>query len=107
METEKNYLEQNISRLVRLAGDSTEPNPTFTESLISGALQELGRAKTSVTWGMNIDKIMKAAAMIAVVCGAGVELLLAGLAWSNSYVASAITVTMLVNGFTYIGGLIL
>jgi hypothetical protein len=107
METEKNYLDQNISRLVRLAGDSTEPNPVFTESLVSSALQELGRANTNSMLGANVDKVMKIAAMIAVICGACVELLLAGLAWGNTYIASAITVTMLVNGFSYIGGLIL
>jgi hypothetical protein len=107
METKKNYLEQNISRLVKLAGDSTEPNPVFTDSLINSALQELGRPDTSSVLGINVDKIMKAVAMITIVCGAAFELLLAGLAWGNTYIASAVTITMLVNGFAYIGGLIL
>jgi hypothetical protein len=107
METKDNYLEQNVSRLVRLAGDSTEPNPVFTDALINSALHELNHANTNSEFGANVDKVMKAAAMIAVICGAGVELLLAGLAWGNSYIASAITVTMLINGFSYIGGLIL
>ena len=110
METEKNYLEQNVSRLVRLSGDLSEPNPVFTESLISGTLRELGRMDTSpapLPGVLTIDAVMKAAAMIAVVCGAGFELLLAGLAWGNTYIASAVTITMLINGLTYLGGLIL
>jgi hypothetical protein len=107
METEKNYLEQNISRLVRLAGDTTEANPQFTESLINNALQELGRADASSVFGLNVDKVMKAAAMIAVVCGACFQVLLAGLSWANGYIASAVTITMLVNGAVYLGGLIL
>ena len=107
METEKNYLEQNVSRLVRLSGDLSEPNPAFTASLINSALQELDRTDTSSVLGANIDKVMKAVAMIAVICGAAFELLLTGLAWGNSYIASAVTITMLVNGFTYLGGLIL
>jgi hypothetical protein len=107
METKQNYLEQNISRLVRLAGDSTEPSPVFTDSLINSALQELGRTDTSSVLGFNVDKVMKAVAMITIVCGAGFELLLAGLAWGNTYIASAVTITMLVNGFAYLGGLIL
>jgi hypothetical protein len=107
METKQNYLDQNISRLVKLAGDLSEPNPVFTESLISSALQEFGRENTSSVLGINVDRVMKAAAMIAIVCGAGFELLLAALAWGNTYIASAVTITMLVNGLAYIGGLIL
>jgi hypothetical protein len=109
MENKQNYLEQNVSRMIRLASDSTEPDPVFTESLINSALQELGRTDTGPAplLGINIDRVMKAAAMITIVCGAGFELLLAGLAWGNTYIASAVTITMLANGFAYIGGLIL
>ena len=41
MKSENNNLEKNISRLVKLAGDSNQPNKAFTDSLINRAIDEL------------------------------------------------------------------
>ena len=109
METEKNYLEQNISRLLRQANQSVEPAPAFKEFLINSALHELGRPETGrgLSIAAGIDRIMKVAAMIAIVCGAIFELLISGIACMNASFASAVFVAMIVNGLTYLGGLIL
>jgi hypothetical protein len=43
MKPENNNLENNISRLVKLAGDSNQPNKAFTDSLINKAIDELSQ----------------------------------------------------------------
>lgn len=109
METEKNYLEQNISRLLKLTSDTTGPNPAFRDLLIDSALRQLNQsdAADAALARINIDSVMKIAAMIAVLCGAGVELLLSGLAWFNASLASTVFMVVISNGLTCLGGLIL
>ena len=43
MKPENNNLENNISRLVKLAGDSNQPPKGFTDSLINQAIDELSQ----------------------------------------------------------------
>jgi Ca-activated chloride channel family protein len=74
MKNEENNLEKNISRLVKLAGDSNQPNKTFTDSLINGALNELTQkagtaARERKSTIMTAKKIFAYAASILVVCG--------------------------------------
>lgn len=109
METEKNYLEQNIARLLKQTHNLAEPDAAFKDSLINSVLKELEQNDKSKTLSMrmNIDHIMRIAAMIAIVFGAVFELLLSVLVWSNAGLASAISVAAIMNGLTHLGGIIL
>jgi len=46
MKPEENNLEKNISRLVKLTGDSSNPSKAFADSLIDNALGELKKSAT-------------------------------------------------------------
>jgi len=81
MKRKDENLEKNISRLVKLTGDSNEPSEAFSESLVDEALSELtksskdrqreGRHKlTKTKW----PKILAYAASIIVVCGVVIAL---------------------------------
>lgn len=47
MKSENENLEKNISRLIKLAGDSDKPNKAFIDSLINMAVAELGQQDVS------------------------------------------------------------
>lgn len=100
------HLEKNISRLVMLTGDSDKPGRAFTEKLIESALGELDKSgqKDMV---VTISQWEKAAAMIAVVCGAGFGILVTVLAYTNSLLTGIVLIAMFVNWLIYYGGLIL
>jgi len=81
MKRKDENLEKNISRLVKLTGDSNEPSEAFSESLVDEALSELaksgegrqreGRHKfTKIRW----PRILAYAASIIVVCGVVIAL---------------------------------
>ena len=104
--------DRNISRLVKLADNSNKPGKAFTESLINNALGKLEQLKTvskreeksiiiKVTWW---EKAMGLAAMIAVVCLAGLCFLVSQI---NSSFAVIVLTVMFINRFIYLGGLIL
>jgi len=104
--------DENISRLVKLADDSNTPSRAFTESLINNALSKLEQLKTAkkreekniiikVSWW---EKAMGLAAMIAVVCLAGLCFLVSQI---NSSFAVIVLTVMFINRFIYLGGLIL
>ncbi|MFB0553120.1 MAG: hypothetical protein ACETWQ_07375 [Phycisphaerae bacterium] len=104
--------DENISRLVKLADNSSKPCRAFTESLINNALGKLEQLKTArkreelniimkVSWW---EKAMGLAAMIAVVCLAGFSILVSNL---NSFFAVIVLTVMFINRFIYLGGLIL
>jgi hypothetical protein len=108
-------LDKNISRLVKLAGDSSKPREAFVESLITNTLGELNRSVAAnrraresilikVSWP---DKVMGIAAMITVLCGAGLSILLSVLVKLNVFVAMAVFVMMFVSWLVYLGGLVL
>ena len=77
MKPENNNLEKNISRLVKLAGDSNQPPKGFTDSLINQAIDELSQQPGSTTRErkskiMTTNKTLKIfayAAAILLVCG--------------------------------------
>lgn len=108
-------LDKNVSRLVKLAGDSGKPRKAFVESLITNTLGELNRSVEATTRAREDilrkiswrDKIMGIAAMIAVMCGAGLSILVSVLVKMNAFVAVAVFVTMFVNWLVYLGGLVL
>jgi len=107
--------EKNISRLVKLAGDSNKPSSAFTESLINDALSELeqsvaGSKQEEKAIIVKLDwrkKAISCAAMIVVICAAGFSILIANLVKINSFFALIVLIAMLVNWLVYIGGLIL
>jgi len=108
-------LDKNISRLVKLAGDSSKPRKAFVESLITNTLGELNRSVEAtkrardnilrkISWP---DKVTGIAAMITVLCGAGLSILVSVLVKINAFVAVAVFVMMFVNWLVHLGGLIL
>lgn len=110
MDKETNILQKNISRLVKLAGDTSAPGQGFTDSLIDEALKELSRGGALPRGGFlqdRIDKMMAAAAAIAVICGAAIQILLSLLAGSSAVLAGALFLAMSANWLSYLGSMIL
>ena len=112
MENEKDILQKNVSRLVKLAGDGTAPSKGFTDSLVASAIHELDRSESHGLFrgafvNGGLDKIMGAAAAIAVLCGAAVQLVLSGLSWASPALASTLLVTTSINWLSYLGRLML
>lgn len=95
MKRKDNNLEKNISRLVKLTGDSSQPSKTFSNSLVNSALDELKKAGTDHKREEK-DKTMKVkwlkrfayAASILIVCGAVIALTIPSLNRSRSRVSS-------------------
>jgi hypothetical protein len=105
-------LDRNISRLMKLADDSGQPSRAFTRSLIDDAMNELDRSEAEVNHNHSkttviISQWEKAAAMIAVICGAGFGLFVSIMAHLSSGFAAVILIAMFVNQLIYYGGLIL
>ena len=78
MKSKDNNLEKNISRLVKLAGDSNKPTKAFTDSLTDNALGELKKAgsghkreRKDKTMKVSWKRTLSWAAMIMIVCGLG------------------------------------
>jgi Ca-activated chloride channel family protein len=76
MKFKENNLEKNISRLVKLSGDSSSPSKAFTNSLIDDAVSELKksaagqeREERNKTTKTKWLKIFACAASILIVCG--------------------------------------
>jgi len=83
MKSKDNNLEKNISRLVRLTGDSDKPSKAFTDSLVDEALNKLGgagRKREEKDKTMKVKKILAYAASIIVVCGVVIALTMPKLA---------------------------
>jgi len=104
--------DKNISRLVKLASDPGKPGRAFTELLIDSALNELGRSEAGgeqkqrditvkISWW---EKAMGLAAMIALVCLAGLSILISKI---NIFFAVIVLAVTIINRFVYLGGLIL
>lgn len=113
MESEKNHLEKNISRLVKLTGDPQQPGKGFLDETIRAALGTLSGppiaedAQNGRTLaGVKLDRIMGWAAMVTVVWGAALQLLLSNLMRMNPLVAATALVAMVVNWLVYLGGFI-
>ena len=84
-------------------------------SLVTNTLGELNRsvaanrrARESILMKVGWpDKVMGIAAMITVLCGAGLSILLSVLVKINAFVAVAVFVVMFVSWLVHLGGLIL
>ena len=104
--------DRNISRLMKLADDSSKPGKVFTESLINNALAKLEQLKSAtkqdeknITIKINWwEKTMGMAAMFAVVCLAGLSFLVSQI---NSAFTIIVLAVMFINRIVYLGGLIL
>jgi len=82
MNSKENNLEKNISRLVKLTGDTDKPSKAFTDSLTEQALGELKgsgtgrkREEKGVKMKLNLKKILAWAATIMIVCALGIGVL--------------------------------
>jgi len=80
MKSKENNLKKNISRLVKLAGDSNQPNKAFTDSMMKDALDELKAAgrkhdRSDKSIKINWIRALSWAAAILIVCGVGLSIL--------------------------------
>jgi len=103
-------LDENISRLLKAASDSTSPSRRFTESLIDGALIELEEAQvkekdeTHRAAGSDwLEKTLGWAAMVAAACSAGVAVIASIFLKMTFLLQSVVVLTMLFNWLTYLG----
>lgn len=107
-------LDENISRLLKQAGDSNKPSRTFTESLIASALNELEQLEVNkknekpiIIKSHWLEKAVGWAAMVTVGCGTGLTILVSALLKMNFFLQAIIVLTMLFNWLTYLKGHIL
>ncbi|MHC4558139.1 MAG: hypothetical protein ACYTFW_12115 [Planctomycetota bacterium] len=107
-------LNENISRLLKLAGEPDKPSRTFTESLTDSALNELKQSAVKTKSKKHIiiksnwsEKAMGWAAMVAVACGAGLTIVVSALLKMNFLLQAIVVLTILFNWITYLGGRIL
>lgn len=103
-------LDENISRLLKTASDSTGPGRRFTESLIDGALSELEEARSGEenkarrTAGSDwFEKTLGWAAMVAAACSAGLAVIASIFLKMNFLLQSVVVITMIFNWLTYLG----
>jgi len=81
MKSKENNLEKNVSRLVKLAGDSNEPGKAFADSVVKNALDELKgtkaeREESDKFVGIKWKRTLCWAAVVLVVCGIGFGILI-------------------------------
>ncbi len=81
MKSKENNLEKNISRLVKLAGDSDKPSEAFADSVMKNALDELKGTKAEREGNDKFVKVkwkrtLSWAAVVLVVCGIGFGILI-------------------------------
>jgi hypothetical protein len=114
MNSKDNNLEKNISRLVKLTGDPNQPGRAFMKELAGLALDKLKQVSAKRKREENIpvksnwlEKAMGWAAMFAAACGAGLAFVVAALLKVNIFLSAMVIVTIFVNWFNYLGGLIL
>ena len=107
-------LNENISRLVKLAGDPRKPGRAFTESLTDSALYELKQSEVENKHQKHIiirsnllEKTIGWAAMVAVGCGAVLSIVLSALLKMNFFLEIIFIFTMFFNWIIHLGGRIL
>ncbi|MEK7993069.1 MAG: hypothetical protein AAB403_04625 [Planctomycetota bacterium] len=103
-------LDQNISRLLKAASNSSRPGARFTESLIDSALGELRKTQAAGhnrTHGVSespwLEKSLGWAAVVAAACSAGLVVIASILLKMSFLLQAAVVVTVLFNWFTYLG----
>ena len=103
-------LDQNLSRLLKAAGNSSRPSAGFTESLVNNAIAELRRTKAAgqirAPWASGppwLEKSLGWAAVVGAACSAGLAII-ASILLKMSFLVQAVAVlTVLVNWFTFFG----
>jgi hypothetical protein len=103
----KDTLERNLSRLVKLAGSPETPRQAFTDSLIDSAMQELARGERATSSAIRVDRFMRAAAVVAIVSGALTQIALSALAWTYPSFAQTLFFAGTANWLTYVGKMII
>ena len=104
-------LDKNLSRLLKLTGESNKPGRIFTELLINGALDELKQPELEKAEAKHIrirsgwlEKAMGWAAMIGVACGAGFVVVISVFLKMNLLLEIVVVLTMVFNWLNYLGG---
>lgn len=77
------------------------------QSSVQPRMSSVSRVKTAFLFKAGIDNMMYAAAAVAVLCSAGFEILLSNLVGANVLFSAMAIITMCINNFSYVGGLIL
>ena len=104
-------LDKNLSRLLKLSGDSDKPSRTFTESLIKNTLNELNQPVVKKAEAMNIlsrsnwlEKAIGWAAMIAAVFGTGLVVVISIVLKMNLLLQVVVVLTIIFNWINHLGG---
>ncbi len=103
-------LDQNLSRLLKTASDSSRPGARFTQSLIDDAVAELRRTQAAgrnrASWVSGppwVEKSLGWAAVVGAACSAGL-VVIASILLKMSFLLQAVVVsTVLFNWFTCFG----
>ena len=104
-------LDKNLSRLLKLTGESDKPGRIFTESLINDALNKLKQLDVKKAEAKNVmirsdwlEKTMGWAAMIAAAFGAGLVVVISVFLKMNLLLEVVVVLTMVFHWINYLGG---
>ncbi len=103
-------LDQNLSRLLKAASNSSRPSARFTQSLIGRAVDELRQTQAAgrngASWAFGppwLEKSLGWAAVVGAACSAGLAIIASILLKMSFLLQAAAVLTVLVNWFTYFG----
>ncbi len=105
--------DKNLSRLVKLAKETDEPDKAFTDSLIINAISELKlleakgkyQRKRTINAAGWLDKTVGWAAVFVAAVGAGMVSIVSMVLQLHTILAAATSVTVLVNWLNFFRGL--
>ncbi len=103
--------DKNISRLVKLAKETNEPDKAFTDSLIINAISELklieakGKYQSTIKAAGWLDKTVGWAAVFVAAVGAGMVSIVSMVLQLHTILTAATSVTVLVNWLNFFRGL--
>jgi hypothetical protein len=103
-------LDQNISRLLKAAGNSSKPSERFARSLIDRAVADLRHTqavrRNGASWAFGpawLEKSLGWAAVVGAACSAGLAVIASILLKMSFLMQAAAVLTVLFNWFTYFG----
>jgi hypothetical protein len=103
-------LDQNLSRLLKAASNSSRPSERFTQSLTDRALGELRQTQAAgknETHGASrlpwVEQSLGWAAVVAAACSAGLVVIASILLKMNFLLQAVAVLTVLFNWFMYFG----
>ncbi len=105
--------DKNLSRLVKLAKETDEPDKAFTDSLIINTISELKRLEAEGKYNRKrtikitgwLEKTVGWAAMFIAAVGAGMVSVASVLLQLHTILAATTSVTVLINWLNYFRGL--